>query len=75
MRQQKDATSFFAPALRAGRDRGDVFMQIFNADGGEVGKTAMARALWLPILQGRVPEPVIETGGTLQAQMPANRCP
>ena len=59
------------------RNTGDVFMQIFNADGSEVeacGNGARAVAAYLA-RQG-IPEPVIETlGGTLQAQMPPNQVP
>ncbi|MEE3059349.1 MAG: hypothetical protein VX315_04405, partial [Pseudomonadota bacterium] len=65
------------PNRNAGRGKGDVFMQIFNADGSEVeacGNGARAVAAYLA-RQG-TPEPVIETlGGTLQAQMPANQVP
>ena len=65
------------PPRNAGQGKGDVFMQIFNADGGEVeacGNGARAVAAYLA-RQG-TPEPIIETlGGTLQAQMPANQVP
>ena len=60
------------PPRNAGRDKGDVFMQIFNADGSEVeacGNGARAVAAYLASLG--TPEPVIETlGGTLQAHAP-----
>lgn len=60
------------PPHNAGRDKGDVFMQIFNADGSEVeacGNGARAVAAYLTSLG--TPEPVIETlGGTLQAHAP-----
>ncbi|MGB1117312.1 MAG: diaminopimelate epimerase [Parvibaculales bacterium] len=63
------------PPRNAGRDKGDVFMQIFNADGGEVeacGNGARAVAAYLA-RQG-TPEPVIETlGGTLQAHVPVDK--
>ena len=58
------------PPRNAGRDKGDVFMQIFNADGGEVEACGNgARAVAAYLARSGTSEPIIETlGGTLHAR-------